>query len=122
MSNLRYVVSFPPMALLHMPNLYGAPIWFFNLQRDHPFKTSAIFHQFLTSTPLPSADFSTIRRQIWQIFDPSRLKTCQRLKWMVPLKVKNQIWDIPQYYQLVQHKNVYHICEGMATFRPLAMN
>ena len=25
--------------------------------RDHPFKTSAIFHTFLTPTPLPSAVF-----------------------------------------------------------------
>ena len=52
--------------------------------RDHPFKTLANFHKFLTPTPLPSAVFSTIRRQIWQIFDPSPPKTCRRLKWMVP--------------------------------------
>ena len=28
--------------------------------------------------------FSTIRRQIWQIFDPSPPSACRRLKWMVP--------------------------------------
>ena len=28
--------------------------------------------------------FTTIRRQIWQIFDPSPPKACRRLKWMVP--------------------------------------
>ena len=37
--------------------------------RDHPFKTSAIFHKLLTPTPLPSEVFSAIRRQIWQIFN-----------------------------------------------------
>ena len=52
--------------------------------REHPFKTSANFSQFLTPTPLPRRQFfTTIRRQIWQIFDPSPPKKCQHLKWMV---------------------------------------
>ena len=50
---------------------------------DHPFKTSANS----TPTPLRRQFFSTIRRQIWQIFDPSPPKTCRRLKWMVPMHV-----------------------------------
>ena len=33
-----------------------------------------IFYTFLTLTPLPSAVFCTIRRQIWQLFDPSPLE------------------------------------------------
>ena len=58
-----------------------------SLLRDHPFKTSANFHKFLTPLPLTSAVFSTMGRQILQIFGPSpTLKTCRRLKWMVPNK------------------------------------
>ena len=48
--------------------------------RDHPLKTLAFFSIFLTSTPLQSAIFfTTIRRQIWQILDPSTLKNADIL-------------------------------------------
>ena len=67
----------------------------FTYLRDHSFKTLANFYKFLTPTPLPSA-FSTIRRQIWQIFDPSPHTTCRRLKWMVP-KVKIQVQGDLEY-------------------------
>ena len=43
------------------------------------------FHDFL---PLPLCHrnfFTTIRLQIWPIFDPSPPKKCQCLKWMFPL-------------------------------------
>ena len=38
--------------------------------REHPFKTSANLSRFLTPTPYRLQFFTTIRRQIWQIFDP----------------------------------------------------
>ena len=50
----------------------------------YPFKTSANLWQFLTPTPLLRQFFTTIRRQIWPIFDPSPPKKCRRLKWMLP--------------------------------------
>ena len=37
--------------------------------RDHPFKTLANFHKFLTPTPLPSAVFLVL--SVGKIFDPS---------------------------------------------------
>ena len=43
-----------------------------------------IFHDFRPLTPYGRQFFTTIRRQIWQIFDPSPPKQCRRLKWMVP--------------------------------------
>ena len=43
-----------------------------------------IFHDFRPLSPYRRQFFSTIHRQIWQIFDPSPPKTCRRLKWMVP--------------------------------------
>ena len=52
-------------------------IQFFEL-RDHPFKTLANFHQFLTPSPYRRQFFSAIRRQIWQN------RACRRFKWMVP--------------------------------------
>ena len=51
------------------------------------------FSRFLTPTPLRRHFFTTIRQQIWQIFDPSSLpqsKECQRLKWMVPKMIVDQ--------------------------------
>jgi len=53
-------------------------------ERDHSFKTSAIFYDFLPLPPSRRQFFTTIRRQIWPIFDPSPPKECRRLKWMVP--------------------------------------
>ena len=38
--------------------------------------------------------FSAIRRQIWQIFDPSPLKECQHLKWTV----SNQLLNVDYLY------------------------
>ena len=43
-----------------------------------------IFTNFWPLPPYRRQFFSTIRRQIWQIFDPSPPKACRRLKWMVP--------------------------------------
>ena len=43
-----------------------------------------IFTNFRPLPPYRRQFFSTIRWQICQIFDPSPLKTCRRLKWMVP--------------------------------------
>ena len=43
--------------------------WIINKIRDHPFKTSANFHKFLTPTPYCRQFFSTIHRQIWKNFD-----------------------------------------------------
>ena len=45
------------------------------------------FHDFWPLPPYRRQFFTTIRRQIWQIFDPSPPKKCRRLKWMVPLIV-----------------------------------
>ena len=47
---------------------------------DHPFKTSANFQDFwpLPSTPSVGSFFTTIRLQIWPIFDPSPPKKCRR--------------------------------------------
>ena len=44
-------------------------------------KDVGTFSGFLTSTPLPLhwQFFTTIRRQIWPIFDPSPPKKCRRL-------------------------------------------
>ena len=42
------------------------------------------FTNFWPLPPYRRQFFSTIRWQIWQIFDPSPPKTCRRLKWMVP--------------------------------------
>ena len=53
-------------------------------QRDHPFKTSAKFHDFWPLPPSRWQIFTTIHRQIWQIFEPPPPKNCRRLKWMVP--------------------------------------
>ena len=41
---------------------------------------SAKFSRFLTPTPYRRQFFSTICRQIWQIFDPSPPRACRRLK------------------------------------------
>ena len=48
--------------------------------------------------------YSTIRRQIWQIFDPSPPKTCRRFKWMVPCGIFN-------FFQLFQRlsQDILHI-------------
>ena len=63
--------------------------------RDHPFKTSANFSRFLTPTPYRRQFFTTIRWQIWQIFDPSHpptpTKKWRRLKWMVPYTIPLKI-------------------------------
>ena len=75
-----------------------------SLIRDHPFKTSAIFHWFLTPTPYRRQFFSTIRRQIWQIFDPSPPKACRRLKWMVPNKI------IPGLYYVIIIASLFYWC------------
>ena len=45
-----------------------------------------IFHDFGPLPPYRRQFFTTIRRQIWQIFDPSPPNKCRRLKWMVPMK------------------------------------
>ena len=42
------------------------------------------FYNFRPLPPLRRQFFTTIRRQIWQIFNPSPPKKCRRLKWMVP--------------------------------------
>ena len=47
--------------------------------RDHPFKTPANFHDFLPLPPPIGSFYATIRRQIWQIFDPSPLKNTEIL-------------------------------------------
>ena len=44
-----------------------------------------IFHDFWSLPPYRRQFFTTIRWQIWQIFDPSLPKKCWRLKWMVPI-------------------------------------
>jgi hypothetical protein len=44
-----------------------------------------IFHDFWPPPPYRRQFFTTIRRQIWQIFDPSPSKKHRRLKWMVSL-------------------------------------
>ena len=38
--------------------------------------------------------FTTIRRQIWQIFDPFPPKQCRRLKWIVPKSTLLLIGDV----------------------------
>ena len=43
---------------------------FEKLKREHPFKTSANFHDFFPLPPYRRQLFTTIRRQIWPIFDP----------------------------------------------------
>ena len=48
-----------------------------------------IFHNFWPLPPYGRQFFTTIRRQIWQIFDPSPPKQCRHLKWMVPNCSKN---------------------------------
>ena len=43
--------------------------------------------------------FTTIRRQIWPIFDPSPPKACRRLKWMVPngIQISSQNAKVNEY-------------------------
>ena len=55
--------------------------------RDHPLKTSANFHDFWPLPPYRRQFFTTIRRQIREIFNPSPPKRCRRLKWMVPYRL-----------------------------------
>ena len=55
----------------------------FRLETIH-LRRRQIFTNFWPLPPYRRQFFSTIRRQIWQIFDPSPPKTCRRLKWMVP--------------------------------------
>ena len=45
----------------------------------------------MTPTPYHRQFFTTIRRQIWQIFDTSPPKQCRRLKWMVPKMMMQNI-------------------------------
>ena len=59
--------------------------------RDHPFKMLANFHDFWPLPPYHRQFFTTIRRQIWQIFDTSPPKQCRRLKWMVPKMMMQNI-------------------------------
>ena len=47
--------------------------------RDHTFKTSANFHDFWHLSPYSRQVFTTIRRQIWPIFDPFPLKNADVL-------------------------------------------
>ena len=71
--------------------------------RDHPFKTSAKLHNFRPLPPSVGSFFTTIHQQFWPIFDPSPLKKCWRLQWMVskniidfdpPLKKFNNRTDV----------------------------
>ena len=61
--------------------------------RDHPFKTSANFSQFLTPTSYRQQFSTTICQQIWQIIDPFPPKKCQHLKWMV--------WSLRSIFDIV---------------------
>ena len=72
-----------PTPLKYSDVFYGWPpifpqIWHYINKRDHPFKASP---RFLTPTPPPSCRqfVITIRRQIWQIFDPSPPKNTEIL-------------------------------------------
>ena len=58
--------------------------------RDRPLKASADFPKFWPLPPSRRQFFTTIRRQIWQTFDPSRPKKCWRLKWMVPIERRKE--------------------------------
>ena len=50
--------------------------------------------------------FTTIRQQIWQIFDPSPPKQCQRLKWMVP-KFGSQLDILPNILDILYQKHIF---------------
>ena len=56
-----------------------------------------IFTLFWPLPPYHRQFFSTIRRQIWQIFDPSPPRACRRLKWMVPMHI---VSSFSAWYQL----------------------
>ena len=48
----------------------------------------------MTPTPYRRQVFTTIHRQIWQIFDPFPPKQCRRLKWIVPKSTLLLIGDV----------------------------
>jgi hypothetical protein len=59
---------------------------------DHPFKKSANFHDSLPLPPSRRQFFTSIRRQIWPIFDPSPLKNADVLnRWSHSTVVKPRL-------------------------------
>ena len=69
-------------------------------------KTSANLHDFWHLPPFRRQFFTTIRRQIWQIFDPSPPTKCRRLKWMVPMNFHNELkFYRKEHLCLLSHEN-----------------
>ena len=58
---------------------------------NHPCKTSANFSRFLTSTPLPSANFLRLSVGKFGLFLTPPPKKCRRLKWMVPTMLQQNM-------------------------------
>ena len=70
----------------HHDNLAPHNIQLREYQKEGPsiYDVGNFSHFFDPYPPYRRQFFSTIRRQIWQIFDPSPPRACRRLKWMVP--------------------------------------
>ena len=83
-------------------------VWSKQKDRDHPFKTSANFSWFLTPTPYRRQFFTTIRQQIWQIFDPSPPKKCRRLKWRGKTSSLNDLSQVAPPNLCIFHRS----CRG----------
>ena len=80
-------------------------------------KKGKIFILFWPLPPYCRQFFSTIRRQIWQIFDPSPPKTCRRLKWMVPKgSFTNYIYKIGRWSLSTSLYTTYYLV--FVTFVP----
>ena len=77
---LHFLYDGGPINPIPISNELNQPIYSWTIH----LRCRQIFHDFLPLPPYRRQFFTTIRRQIWQIFDPSPPKTCRRLKWMVP--------------------------------------